>query len=187
MEFLQKKSWSPYIAGALIGLLAVFTFYTADRPIGVSRAFSQTAAMIQEVFAPEYVRGNEYIQEAMPMVIKGVGIDWLWMLVLGIFIGALISSTMSGEFKKEVVPELWKSRFGSGKTSRLIAAFIGGVLLLFGARLAGGCTAWHGINGSLQLALSGWIFFMVVFITGIITARIIYGRSGKLPRYGGEG
>ncbi len=174
MKFLRRKSWNPYVAGALIGLLAVSTFYTADRPMGLSKAFSQTTAMIQEVFAPEYVRGNEYIQKTMPAVIKGIGVDWSWMLVLGVFIGAFISSKMSGTFKKEVVPELWKSRFGSGKTKRLITAFLGGVMLLFGARLAGGCTAWHGINGSLQLALSGWIFFMIVFITGIITTKIIY-------------
>jgi hypothetical protein len=174
MKFLKKKSWSPYVAGILIGLLAISTFYTADRPIGISKAFSQTMVMIQKVFIPEYVRDNEYIQETMPMVIEGIGVDWLWMLVLGIFIGAFISSKMSGEFKKEIVPELWKSRFGSGKTKRLLTAFLGGVMLLFGARLAGGCTAWHGINGSLQLALSGWIFFMIVFITGIITTKIIY-------------
>ena len=174
MNFLRKKAWSPYIVGALIGLLAMSTFYTANRPIGIAMAFSQTTAMIQKFFVPEYIKGNEFVQKTMPVVAKGTGIDWLWMLVLGVFIGAFISSRMSGEFKKEFVPELWKSRFGSGRIKRLIAAFLGGVILLFGARLAGGCTTWHGINGSLQLALSGWIFFMVVFITGIITAGIMY-------------
>ncbi len=182
MGCLKRKSWSPYVAGALIGLLAMFTFYTADRPFGVSKAYSQSAAMIQEVFASDYVRNNEYVQETMPRVIEGIGVDWLWMFVLGIFIGAFISSAMSGEFKKEVVPELWKRRFGSGKSKRLITAFLGGVVLLFGARLAQGCTAWHGINGTLQLALSGWIFFMVVFIAGIITAKIMYGGRGKSLR-----
>lgn len=174
MNFLKRKSWNPYIVGALIGLLAVSTFYTANRPMGIAMAFSQTTAMIQKFFIPEYVKSNEFIQKAIPVVAKGAGIDWLWMLVLGVFIGAFISSKISGEFKKEVVPELWKKRFGPGKTKRLITAFLGGSMILFGARLAGGCTTWHGINGSLQLALSGWIFFMVVFITGIITARIMY-------------
>jgi uncharacterized membrane protein YedE/YeeE len=177
MNFLAKKSWNPYIAGALTGILAVSTFYTAARPMGVAGAFSQTAAMIQEIFVPEYVKNNAYIQETMPMVIEGSGIDWLWMLVIGIFLGSFISSKMSGEFKKEIVPELWKSRFGPGKIKRLTTAFLGGVILLFGARLAGGCTTGHGINGCMQLALSGWIFFMVVFLSGIITANIIYRRA----------
>jgi uncharacterized membrane protein YedE/YeeE len=174
MNFLAKKSWSPYITGTLIGLLAVSTYYTAARPMGVARAFSQTTAMLQEIFVPEYVKGNEYIQDTMPMVLKDTGIDWVWMLVVGIFIGAFISSKVSGDFKKEIVPELWKKRFGTGKIKRLITSFIGGVILLFGALLAGGCTTGLGINGCLQLALSGWIFFMVVFISGIITANIIY-------------
>ncbi|GBD95898.1 MAG TPA: hypothetical protein ENG83_00820 [Nitrospirae bacterium] len=171
MKFLQKKSWNPYITGGLIGLLAMFTFYTVDRPMGIAGAFSQTTVMIQSIFVPEYVNNNEYIRKTMP---EGPGVNWSWMVFLGIFIGAFISSRMSGEFKKEIVPGLWKSRFGSGKVKRLITAFWGGVILLFGALLAGGCTMWHGINGSLQLALSGWIFFMIVFITGIINAGILY-------------
>ena len=174
MNFLKKKSWNPYVVGVLIGLLSVSTFYTANRPMGISIAFAQTTAMLQEIFAPDYVRNNEFIQRTMPQVIDGVGIDWIWMLVLGVFIGAFISSWISGDFKKEIVPELWKSRFGSGKIKRLFTAVSGGTLLFFGARLAGGCTTWHGINGSLQLALSGWIFFLVIFIAGIITSKILY-------------
>jgi uncharacterized membrane protein YedE/YeeE len=177
MEFLRKKSWSPYAVGALIGLLIIFIFYALNKPFGVSGAYSQTAVMIQKVFAPDYVKNNEYIRDTMPAAAEGTGIDWGWMFVLGIFIGAFISSQMSGGFKTEVVPELWKSRFGPGIGKRLISAFLGGILLLFGARLAEGCTAWHGLNGSLQLALSGWIFFMVIFITGIVTARIMYGGA----------
>jgi uncharacterized membrane protein YedE/YeeE len=62
---------------------------------------------------------------------------------------------------------------------RMIAAFIGGAILLFGARLAGGCTSGHGISGTMQLALSSWIFFPVMFITGIITARILFRKKTK--------
>jgi uncharacterized membrane protein YedE/YeeE len=175
VSFLSKKSWNPYVTGALIGILAISCFYVAGSPFGVSRAFSQTSAMIQKYLAPEYVKNNEYVIDTMPTLLKGSGIDWTWMMVAGIFLGAFISSQASGEFKKEIVPELWKSRFGPGKVKRLSVAFLGGAMLLFGARLAGGCTSGHGINGSLQLALSGWVFFMIVFIFGIFTAKIMYG------------
>jgi uncharacterized membrane protein YedE/YeeE len=159
----------------LIGVLAIACFSVAGSPFGVSKAFSQTSAMILEFLVPEYVKNNEYVKDTMPSVIKGSGIDWIWMLVAGIFLGAFISSRASGEFKIEIVPELWKKRFGPSKIKRLGVAFLGGAMLLFGARLAGGCTSGHGINGSLQLALSGWIFFVVIFIFGIFTARIMYG------------
>ena len=56
----------------------------------------------------------------------------------------------------------------------MAAAFLGGAILLFGARLAGGCTSGHGISGTLQLALSGWIFFPVMFGAGIVTARLLF-------------
>jgi uncharacterized membrane protein YedE/YeeE len=54
---------------------------------------------------------------------------------------------------------------------------VGGFLALFGARLADGCTSGHGISGCLQLAVSGWFFFIVMFASGILTARLLYGRT----------
>jgi len=172
-RFLKKKSWNPYIVGALIGILSMFSFYTANKPIGVSTAFSRTAGMIEKIFAPGYVANNLYFQKKPPVI------EWQWMLVLGILIGAFLSAKLSGDFKKVVVPELWGNRFGKGKTQRLILSFLGGALLLFGARLAGGCTSGHGISGTLQLAISGWVFFVVLFISGIITAKILYGGMKK--------
>jgi hypothetical protein len=48
---------------------------------------------------------------------------------------------------------------------------------MYGARLADGCTSGHGISGCLQLAVSGWLFFIVMFASGILTAKLLYGRS----------
>ena len=72
---------------------------------------------------------------------------------------------------------VWTENFGPSKTKRLVAAFIGGIIILYGARLADGCTSGHGISGSLQLAVSGWLFFIVMFASGILTAKLLYGRS----------
>jgi hypothetical protein len=33
---------------------------------------------------------------------------------------------------------MWESRFGSSKAKRWIAAFLGGIVLMFGARMADG-------------------------------------------------
>lgn len=168
MNFLRQKSWNPYIVGSLIGILSMFTFYTANKPIGVSTSFSRTAGMLEKIVAPDYVKNNAYFQEKAPEI------DWQWMLVIGIFVGAFLSAKLSGDFEKSTVPKLWEKRFGNKPGKRLISSFLGGILLLFGARLAGGCTSGHGISGSLQLALSGWTFFIVLFISGIITAKILY-------------
>ncbi len=44
MQMLQKKSWSPYLVGALIGILSWFSFATADKPLGITTAFEYTGA-----------------------------------------------------------------------------------------------------------------------------------------------
>jgi uncharacterized membrane protein YedE/YeeE len=75
------------------------------------------------------------------------------------------------------VDRLWRARFGASRQKRYLVAFLGGVILMFGARLAGGCTSVHGISGSLQLALSGWVFFASVFVSGILTALRLFGKE----------
>ena len=73
-----------------------------------------------------------------------------------------------------MVPGVWRNRFGGSVGKRMVAAFIGGFIILFGARLAGGCTSGHGISGTLQLAVSGWVFFAVMFVTGVTTAKLMF-------------
>jgi len=53
--------------------------------------------------------------------------------------------------------------------------FLGGMLIIFGARLAGGCTSGHIISGMTQLAVSGVLFAAAVFASGLLTARLIKG------------
>ena len=60
---------------------------------------------------------------------------------------------------------------------RMMAAFWGGAILLYGARMAGGCTSGHGISGTLQLAVSGWVFFAAMFAAGIGTAAVLFRKS----------
>ena len=115
--------------------------------------------------------------EANPLFAKKPPkIDWGWMLVVGVFAGAWISSRLSGDRHAETVPPLWADRFGSSVTKRFVAAFAGGLLMMLGARLAGGCTSGHGISGSLQLAVSSWMFVVVAFSAGIFTANLAFAQ-----------
>jgi uncharacterized membrane protein YedE/YeeE len=100
------------------------------------------------------------------------------MLVVGVFIGALVSATLSGDRTSRSVPPLWASRFGPSAPKRLTAAFLSAALMMFGARLAQGCTSGHGISGTLQLAVSSWIFISVAFAVAAATALLLYGREG---------
>jgi uncharacterized membrane protein YedE/YeeE len=170
MHWLRKRAWSPYVVGALIGVLSWFTFATADKPLGVSTTFVRAAGMAEQAVVPAHVEANAYFAS------KGVKVDWQMMLVLGTLLGTFVSAWLSKDLIVEKVPQLWKARFGNSVALRYAMAFVGGVILIFGARLAGGCTSGHGISGSLQLALSGWTFFLSVFAAGVVAAFSLYGK-----------
>ncbi|MGV3485983.1 MAG: YeeE/YedE thiosulfate transporter family protein [Planctomycetaceae bacterium] len=176
-HLLTMKSWSPYIAGAGIGLLSWFAFATADHPIGVTTAFEYSAALVEKAAVPQLEQSNDYFAKKSAEG-KPPKIDWEWMLVIGIFVGAWFSSKLSGDRGSATVPPLWRWRFGDSAFKRLAVAFGAGALMMFGARLAQGCTSGHGISGTLQLAVSSWIFITVAFAVATATAWIMYGKEG---------
>jgi len=49
---------------------------------------------------------------------------------------------------------------------------------MFGARMAGGCNSGHGISGSLQLAVSSWVFFLTMFVFVTATALLLFRKRG---------
>lgn len=168
MDFLRRQRWSPYLVGALIGVLSWFSFLTADRPLGVSTAVAKTAGMAASVVASPHIARNAYFSKMTP------GLDWEWMLVAGLALGAFVSSRLSGD-KPAGPPDCpFSPRFAALFRHRYLVAFLGGLILMYGARLAGGCTSGHGISGSLQLALSGWVFFASVFAAGLATAFLLF-------------
>lgn len=172
---MKTHRWNPYLVGALIGVLSILTFSLADKPIGISTGIAQASgACALPVLGANGVAANTYwAKKAVPAW------DYGSLFVLGSFFGALASAMVSGSFKLESVPAIWRERFGSSVSKRLLAAFIGGVVLIFGARLADGCTSGHGISGSLQLAVSSWTFFIAMFISGIVTAFILFRSTSK--------
>ncbi|MBL9181482.1 MAG: YeeE/YedE family protein [Verrucomicrobiaceae bacterium] len=172
---MKSPRWNPYLVGALIGVLSLLTFSLADKPIGMSTGIAQASgACAMPVIGADGVAANAYwTKKAVPTW------DYGSLFVLGSFLGSLVSAVMSGSFKLESVPTVWRERFGFSVMKRMVAAFIGGVVILFGARLADGCTSGHGISGSLQLAVSSWTFFLVMFASGIITAFLLFRRNSK--------
>jgi hypothetical protein len=168
MEWLKMAQWSPYAVGIGIGVLSWLAFLLSDKPIGCSTAFSRTSGMVERLFRGSRVAEKPYYKKFAPTV------DWEWMLVVGILVGAFISAQLSGEFRATWIPQLWASSFGSGIGVRWILALIGGVLIGLGARWAGGCTSGHGISGTLQLAVSSWLAVMGFFVGGIVTAMAIF-------------
>jgi hypothetical protein len=123
---------NPYIAGILAGSLMIFSVLITEKYFGASTTFVRSAGMIEKVFIPEHVENTEYFVKKEPKI------DWQWMFVVGILIGSFLSSIASKKFKLQALPDMWEQRFGPSQTKRFIVAFIGGIGVMFGARLAGG-------------------------------------------------
>lgn len=162
-------AWSPYLVGALIGVLSWLTFYFSNKPIGASSAYAIIAGLVGKIVAPRRVEKLLYYQENKPQL------TWSLMLLIGISIGSFLAAWTGNEITGQWLPPMWVARFGEDTLLlRLLAAFSGGVLMAFGARLAGGCTSGHGISGTLQLSVGSWVAVICFFISGIVVATSLY-------------
>ena len=168
MDFLTAHTWSPYVAGVMIGLLNCIAIVISDKFIGCSTAFSRSSGMLEKIVRGSSAAQKPYYKKFTPEI------DWEWMLVAGVAVGAFLSAWLSGSLHLEYVPDLWAKTFGHSVSLRFAAACIGGILVAFGARWAGGCTSGHGISGTMQLAASSWVAALCFFAGGIATAMLLY-------------
>jgi uncharacterized membrane protein YedE/YeeE len=171
-------SWPPYAVGAGIGVLSWFAFATADKHLAITLQYEHIAAMAQMAVAPEAVATNRYYAARAQAGLEPK-IGWYLMLLFGVFIGALLSSWLSGDRSRVSVPPLWRWRFGDSTARRFAAAFVGGAVMVLGARIAGGCTSGHGISGTLQLAVQSWTFIILAFASAVATAFLVFGKEGR--------
>jgi len=171
---LRRARWNPYAVGAGIGLLCWAVFYFVDKPLGVTTALTGLAGACASPFVGgDAIAANAYFKQH---VFKW---DYGMLFLGGIALGGLLSALLARTWRVETVPEVWRERFGSSTARSLGAAFLGGVLIMFGARLADGCTSGNGISGSLQLAVGGWTFFLVLFAFGILTSLVLFRGAKK--------
>ena len=175
----KDDGWSPYLAGALLGLLAIASVYATtmwmgkSTYLGASTTFVRAAGLLERKVAPDHVAANEYFTK------EKVRVDWQFMLVAGIFLGALISSATDKSYKLESVPPIWKSRFGPSIGKRALWAFLGGIIAMVGARMADGCPSGHGLSGMMQLSVSSFVALAMFFSVGVIVAALVYGRRSS--------
>lgn len=169
IEYLKKDRWPAYLVGLLIGLLLTAVFFTGHQ-IGVSSGVARISALLEQAFAPEQIGGQSYFQGLLK---DHIVFDWKILFIVGLFFGSLIASKLCNE-KVPSKNSIWNAAFGPSITKRYAAAFIGGLLLMFGARIADGCTSGHAISGGAQLSITSWIFMLSLFATAIPVSFFLY-------------
>lgn len=162
--------WPPYLCGIGIGILSWIAFGLAHDPLGVTTAYSRVASLFAlPIIGAGGVAGNSY-WKAMPL-----SLDYGVLFLVGLMLGSFSSALFSGSLRIELMHSNWRRRFGGSLVKRFAAAFSGGVIIMYGARLAGGCTSGHAISGGLQLAVSSWVFLLVMFGSGLVFSSLIFG------------
>ncbi len=150
--------WNPYIAGIGLGLVLLAAFVIMGRGLGASGAFSSVIAATANEVVPEQVLANGYLSEYIGDGTHSPLKDWLVFEVIGVLVGGFISGSLAGRVKKSVDKGPRISIKG-----RLGFAFLGGILMGFGAKLARGCTSGQALTGGALLNVGSWAFMMMVF------------------------
>jgi uncharacterized protein len=170
---IRKELWSPYVAGALLGVVGVLGVLLSNTLLGSSGAFENLAGLVGKALAPKAF-DNMYFNFIMPP-----GITWGVVLLVGAFFGGMIGAATSrtlrwGRKDSAISDPQWRRIFGPQVWKRWVLGFFGAALLEFAAGIAGGCTEGLAISGGMLLVPAAFLFIAGMFGSGIITALVIY-------------
>ncbi len=176
IAYIKKEEWSPYVAGIVLGLVAILVvvastaLHNPEIALSASAPFQSILGGIANLVAPEWVARNVYYRGVMTP-----GVTWGVLLLLGMVIGGALSAISSGAWKLRWMPEKqWSRAYGPSRIKRWLLVFVGTIILQIGAGIAGGCTSGLAIWGGWQLAPAAFLFMGGMFASGILTALIVY-------------
>lgn len=159
---------NPYLAGVGIGLVLLLAFVIMGRGLGASGAFSTAVATGVAVAAPERAAGNAAYAAYLPDGPRSLFSDWLFIEIVGVAIGGLVSALLAGRFRIAVDKGPRVSVRG-----RLAYAVGGGLLMGIGAKLARGCTSGQALTGGALLSVGSWLFILAAFAAGYLAAPLV--------------
>lgn len=153
-----QKYMNPYLAGLLLGLLLLFTFYLTGRGLGASGAFKSLTVAAVESVSPEHAANSKFYKEYLKEHSDGPLMNWLVFEIMGVVVGAFLSGLVAGRlnFKIEKGPRI-------SSTTRLIAAFLGGMLWGIGSQLGRGCTSGAALSGLAVMSTGGILTMISIF------------------------
>ena len=177
------------------GLLLGAVFFAAVllvKPIGVSTQFVILDGILWNAVDPSvvvesaeaksgYASHNAYLNKSGGKYAKSVAnpLNYSFVFVIAMILGAALSAALRGGVPRAErhMPAVWRANFGDSVVKRYAAAFLAGFIVLYGARLAGGCTSGHMMSGMMQTAVSGYIFAAGAFLAGIPIALYLFRKE----------
>ena len=176
-DLAVKKSPLPWwVAGVLLGLVQILAIALV-KPLGVSTQFVVADAKIISAVDSEYAKEHPLISAE-----KYQKFGYGWWLNLGLLVGAFMAAVLIRRWKLQKTTVWWQVNHGISAAKRMITGFIGGFLILLGARLAHGCTSGQFASGWAQLSLSVIPFTITMFGFGMLTAYFVYPRVPTITK-----
>ncbi|MBN1845633.1 MAG: YeeE/YedE family protein [Sedimentisphaerales bacterium] len=163
-----------WAAGLLLGIVQILAVGLSG-PLGVSTQFVVVEGVALNKVAPSYVEQHTLLQSE-----KYQKIGYGFWLDVGIVLGAFLAAVLAGRWRPRATTYWWRVSHGPTVGKRLLAGFIGGFLILMGARFAHGCTSGQFASGWAQLSLSVVPFTVSLFLFGMITALLAYPRTPNI-------
>jgi uncharacterized membrane protein YedE/YeeE len=178
-------TWDWKLGGLLLGAV-FFAAVLLVKPIGVSTQFVILDGVIADAVSPDfitqtdetYTSTNAYMAKSGGKYAKNAAnpLNYSFIFVFAMAAGAFLSTKLKGGLTpaERRLPAVWQKNYGNTPWKRYAVAFVSGFVVLYGARLAGGCTSGHMMSGMMQTSLSGYIFAAGAFLAAIPTAIFMY-------------
>ncbi len=171
MTIFPKKAeayWNPYISGIGLGLVLLLTFLVMGRGIGASGAMTSVVATTANVISPRTTMANDFYQGYLGDGTVSPLKDWLVFEVIGVLIGGFLSGLFAGRTRIKI-----EKGAGISTNRRFQYAFIGGVVMAFGTKLARGCTSGQALTGGALMNVGSWLFMISLFAGAYATAWFV--------------
>jgi uncharacterized protein len=163
----EKAYLHPYLAGAILGVVLFLAFLLTGNGLGSSGATSRIDAALVDLVASAHVDQTPYLLK-MAGGDKNPLDDWIVPVFFGALLGGFVSGVWNGRFK--LVTN--KGPRISNRT-RWIMAFLGGMIFLYGARMARGCTSGQALSGGATLAAGSWVIMLAIFAGAYLMAYFV--------------
>lgn len=185
-----------YLSWKKGGILLGLTFFLAVvlvKPIGVSTQFVIADGLLASLVSPSLVKKDEsakagysspnaYLNKSGGKYARAIakplnyGFIFAFSIFLGGLLGRLFTKNEEGGPMVRQIPDVHSQRFNGNVMLRYGLSFIGGIIVLWGARLAGGCTSGHMMSEIMQTSVSGYLFAGVTFLVAVPTAILLYRK-----------
>lgn len=179
MDYISS-AWPWYIAGPLIAF-TMFSMLYLGRRFGISSSMETICTIGGAGRISNYFNRNWKDK------------DWLLLFVMGTIIGGYLASNFLSDpkgliladntisdlaalgiqFEGSYLPADIFSWDNLGTGQGIIMMMVGGLLVGFGTRYAGGCTSGHAISGLSELQLPSLVATIGFFIGGLISTYFL--------------